>query len=54
MTELPVWAPKGVGFKVLGILGGVVGAAVGESFFAGGVGSRQRSVWLTIIRFVEG
>jgi hypothetical protein len=30
MTELPVWAPKGVGFKVLGILGGIVGAAVGQ------------------------
>jgi hypothetical protein len=30
MTELPVWAPKGAGFKVLGILGGVVGAVVGQ------------------------
>jgi hypothetical protein len=30
MTELPVRAPKGVGFKVFGILGGVVGAAVGQ------------------------
>ena len=30
MTELPIWADKGVGFKVLGILGGIAGAAVGQ------------------------
>ena len=30
MTEVSAWSPKGWGFKVLGIVGGLAGAVVGQ------------------------